>query len=99
MTIHVLPLLLVYFFSLLLLTMLGARRKIGRMRLFLIGLFLTPVTGLIVYLTSQPAHLLVFSRYRCERCGVDFTEPLHECPYCRRDGVKTRLQQVEINCI
>jgi len=88
-----------YFALILLITAVASRKKVGRLRVFLISIFLTPLAGLFVYKLSEPAYLINLVRYRCHRCGVDFTEPLNECPYCKREGVKTNLSPVKINCI
>jgi hypothetical protein len=75
----------------LVLTFAASQKKIGKLRIFLISLFLTPVVGFFAYRFSEPASLLQYTRYRCPRCGIDFTEPMIDCPYCRRDGEITKL--------
>lgn len=82
---------LYYAALILVLTLAASQKKIGKLRIFLISLFLTPVVGFFAYRFSEPASLLQFTRYRCPRCGVDFTEPMIDCPYCRRDGEITKL--------
>lgn len=81
------------------LTLLATKRKIGRIRIFFVSLFLTPVAGLLAYMNSEPVYVLELTRYRCQKCSIDFTETMGECPYCRRDGVLSRLQTVVMRTI
>lgn len=90
---------LFYILMVAVLTMNGSRKKIGRLRIFLVSLFLTPLTGFLVYKLSDPVYLLQYTRYRCPRCGIDFTESIHDCPYCRRDGLYSRLHPMVMRSI
>ncbi|HPF64319.1 hypothetical protein [Lentimicrobium sp.] len=77
----------------------AVRKKIGRLKVLLFSIFLTPLTGLLVYKLSAPAHVLSIQRYRCVRCGVDFTEPIGDCPYCKKEGRHTSLHAIQVVCI
>lgn len=90
---------ILYLFLVGVLTIIGSKRKIGRVRMFLLSFTLTPLTGLLVYNLSEPVEVLKLTRYRCPKCGIDFTETLGECPYCRRDGLFSRLHTVKMRTI
>lgn len=81
------------------LTALSTRKKIGRVKTFLLSVFCTPVAGLIAYKLSSPVNVLNIRRYRCTSCNLEFTEPILECPYCRKEGRHSRIRQVDITCI
>ncbi|MHC1776870.1 MAG: hypothetical protein AB9834_15815 [Lentimicrobium sp.] len=88
-----------YCVFILVLTFAASHKKIGKLRIFLISLFFTPLVGFFAYRFSEPASLLHYTRYRCPRCGVDFTEPMIDCPYCRRDGEITKLHPMLMKSI
>lgn len=92
---------LVMLYSLLvgILTLIGSKRKIGRLRVFLLSFFLTPLAGFVAYSLSDPIYVLKLTRYRCPKCGIEFTETIGDCPFCRRDGFVTRLQTVVMRTI
>jgi hypothetical protein len=90
---------LMYLFLVFVLTMNGSKRKVGRLRIFLVSLLLTPLTGLLVYRLSDPVYVLQLTRYHCPRCGIDFTESISDCPYCRRDGKYSRLHPMVMRCV
>ncbi len=85
--------LVVYLFSLL-----GARREIGKRRLFWVSLFLTPVIGLAFFLSSQHRKLNMYTeqRYKCEECGYVFSEQHEHCPICEKEGHKHPLKPVNM---
>lgn len=82
-----------------LVTYAASNRKIGKFRVFLISLLFTPIAGFIAFRYSDPNKLLRYTRYRCPCCGVDFTEPMIDCPYCRRNGEITKLQPMMMQSI
>lgn len=86
-----LPSILVYLILALIISAFANRRKIGRLKVFFISLFFTPLMGFVIYKLSQPSYLQNFTRYRCPECVVDFTEPHKDCPLCRKKGQHTRL--------
>lgn len=92
-------LLLIYMILSFVISAMAVRKKIGRLKVFLFSIFLTPLTGLLVYKLSAPAHVLSIQRYRCVRCGVDFTEPIGDCPYCKKEGRHTSLHAIQVVCI
>lgn len=81
-----------YFLLIAVVTYTASNRKIGKFRVFLISLLFTPIAGIIAFRNSDRAEILRYTRYRCPTCGVDFTEPMIDCPYCRRDGEITKLR-------
>lgn len=87
-------LILLYFILVGILTLKGSKKKVGWMRMLVVSTFLTPLTGLLVYRYSEPVFVLKLTRYRCAKCGIDFTETMRNCPYCKRDGLITRLYPV-----
>ncbi|HOP14754.1 hypothetical protein [Lentimicrobium sp.] len=92
-------LLLIYMILSFVISAMAVRKKIGRLKVLLFSIFLTPLTGLLVYKLSAPAHVLSIQRYRCVRCGVDFTEPIGDCPYCKKEGRHTSLHAIQVVCI
>lgn len=92
-------LLLIYMILSFVISAMAVRKKIGRLKVLLFSIFLTPLTGLLVYKLSAPAHVLSIQRYRCVRCGVDFTEPIGDCPYCKKEGRHTSLHAIQVVCV
>ncbi len=90
---------LYYAALILVLTYAASQKKIGRLRIFLISLFLTPIVGFFAYRFSEPNSILHYTRFRCPRCGIDFTEPMIDCPYCRRDGEITKLHRIAMRSV
>lgn len=88
-----------YLFLIAVVTFAASNRKIGKSRVFLISVLLTPIAGFIAFRYSDPAELLRYTRYRCPSCGVDFTEPMIDCPYCRRDGEIIKLRPMMMRSI
>lgn len=89
------PTILVYLIFVFIVSTFASRRKIGRLKVFFISLFFTPLVGLVFYKLSQPSYVLNFTRFRCPKCVVDFTEPHNDCPLCRKKGQFTRLVVVK----
>ena len=83
----------VYFFSLL-----GEKRDIGRKRLFVISLLLTPVIGLAFLLSSQHRKLTMYKeqRYKCDVCDYVFSEHHEYCPHCEKEGHQYKLKRVNM---
>jgi hypothetical protein len=90
---------LLYTLLVFILTMNGSKRKVGRLRIFFVSLILTPLTGLLVYRLSEPIYVLRITRYHCPRCGIDFTESISDCPYCKSDGTSSRLHPMVMRCV
>lgn len=88
-----------YILMIVLVTYAAGSRKIGKLRVFVISLFLTPLAGYVAYRMSAPAELLQYTRYRCPKCGLDFTEPMIDCPYCRRDGEVSKLHPMMMQSV
>lgn len=86
-------LVVVYLFSLL-----GAKRDIGKRRLFWISLFLTPVIGLAFLLSSQHRKITMYKeqRYKCDVCGYVFSEHHDYCPFCEKEGHQYELKPVNM---
>lgn len=77
-------------------SLLGNLREIGRRRLFLISLFLTPLIGLAFLLSSQERKINAYTErsYKCERCGYIFAENYPCCPFCEKEGHHEELKPV-----
>jgi len=45
------------------LTLIGSKRKIGRLRLFLLSFFMTPLAGIVAFSLSEPIYVLKLTRY------------------------------------
>ena len=75
---------------------LGKNREIGKRRLFWVSLFLTPVIGLAIFLSSQDRKMkhYIEKKYKCERCGYVFTDFHENCPFCEKEGIKHELKPV-----
>lgn len=66
--------------------LLGKDRNIGMVHTFLIGIFLTPVTGLFAVLHSQKLILYHIVQHECPECGYSFDKNHDACPICLKDG-------------
>jgi hypothetical protein len=88
-----------YLLWVLILTALASKRRMGCIRAFFVSLILTPIVGTWLLILSRPVEVLKFVRFRCIRCGVDFTENLHDCPYCKKEGIQTSLTRIDIHSI
>lgn len=80
-------------------TVRSSRKKIGRVKTFILSMFCTPVAGIIAYKLSSPVNILHIRRYHCTTCHLEFTEPIGECPYCKKEGRNSRIRPVKITCI
>jgi MFS family permease len=91
-------LILAYILVAYLFSLLGARREIGRKRLFWVSLFLTPVIGLAFFLSSQHRKLNMYTeeRFKCEACGYVFSEHHDYCPICEKEGHQHALKPVNM---
>jgi hypothetical protein len=69
----------------------GSMREAGGKKTLLISLFLTPVSGLLYVLSSQPKDTLKITHYRCPECALEYTDGHHHCPSCKKEGKKVRL--------
>ncbi|MBN2173609.1 MAG: hypothetical protein JW731_05735 [Bacteroidales bacterium] len=87
----ILYILVVYLFS-----RLAKNREIGPRRLFWISLFLTPVLGLALLLSSHELKMKPYTEqnYKCERCGYIFSESYPHCPFCEKEGHTQELKPV-----
>lgn len=82
-----------YLFAVATLAKLGSKREIGGKKSFLYSLFLTPVTGIFVVFSSPMKDILHIVHYKCNRCGLEYTDYHRYCPSCRKDGVSIRLSR------
>ena len=89
---------LTYIVVVFLFSLLGAKRDIGRRRLFWVSLFLTPVIGLAFLLSSQHRKLTLYKeeRFKCVECGYVFSEHHDHCPFCEKEGRKHALKPVNM---
>jgi len=60
-------------------------KQIGFIRMFLICLLLTPVTGFVFYLLSKPM-LRFKTTYECPECHFEFDQPSDHCMICKHNG-------------
>lgn len=88
-----------YLMLVVMLALFTPQKKISRLRLFFYSLVFTPVIGFIAYRRSLPSYVIHLKRFYCKRCKVYFTEPLHECPLCTKDGVVSRLVTVDMESV
>lgn len=91
-------LILVYLVVVYLFALLGEKRDIGKRRLFVISLFLTPVIGLAFLLSSQHRKITMYKeeRFKCDVCGYVFSEHHEYCPFCEKEGHKYELKPVNM---
>lgn len=85
----------IYFFLVATLTFLAKDKKAGQLKVFLISLLFTPITGLIVYLTSKPL-LQYKTTYECPECHFEFDTHSEYCPLCEFKGKKVELVSKQI---
>jgi len=78
---------------------LGHSKKIGGLKLGLISLFFTPVTGFIVYFFSMGRMISMEPRYRCMTCNYEFSDNHVYCPHCAAAGKKNKLREVKRNMV
>lgn len=90
--------LITYVIVVFLFSLLGAKREIGKKRLFWVSLILTPVIGLAFLLSSQHRKLTLYTeeRYKCNECGYVFSEYHEYCPFCEKEGHKHVLKPVSM---
>jgi hypothetical protein len=74
---------------------LGTYKKIGRKRLFLISLILTPIVATVFFFVTPNRIDYKVYRYKCPNCGFSFEKNLRTCPYCKEDGKKYVLRKVK----
>ncbi len=75
------------------LSKLGETKEIGRRRLFVLSMALTPLIGLALYLSSPHRKMYVYKElfYKCNTCGYTFSEEHEHCPFCEKDGIVSKL--------
>ena len=89
-------LILFYVVLALLFTYLGRKsKKFSKIKLFLIALFLTPLTAAyLIYHKKKRTITYNVYRYKCGRCGFKFDEEHSCCPICEKEGEKAELVAV-----
>ncbi len=91
----ILILLSIYIVSVLAVLISSLRRRISRIRLFFISLFLTPVAGSVLLWAADKKIDYEVIRYKCKSCGYTFTENHENCPICEKDGHRHPLKPVK----
>ena len=78
-----------------LIALIGRQHKYGRIRLFFISFFTTPITGAaIVFYRKKVEMTYRVNRYKCPRCDYKFDHEMKECPLCMNEGYLVELTAV-----
>ncbi|MEA3503988.1 MAG: hypothetical protein U9R32_02160 [Bacteroidota bacterium] len=85
---------IVYLFFVIVLANIAGKRKIGGLKVMLISLFLTPLTGLLTILLSKKTNLVHITGYICPKCGYEFTEYMEYCPNCSVGENQIKLKKI-----
>ncbi len=90
-----------YYIFVIIFTYISYYRDIGVVKGFLYNLFLTPVIGGIIvlssYKTDDPIHIVTV--YKCHGCHFEFTQYEEFCPICNKEGKKIRLKRKSMEVI
>ncbi|NLJ07119.1 MAG: hypothetical protein GX437_05565 [Sphingobacteriales bacterium] len=71
------------------------RKRKSWIKIFLITLFLTPVTSSIILFRKKREKITyVVNRYKCPRCEFKYDTQLDHCPYCEKEGHIIALEEV-----
>lgn len=81
------------------LALVGKTKKIGFTKELLISAFLTPIIGLIFLKKSDKKEIHTIKRYRCEICGLEYTEYQEYCSACLKNNIKSKLIPIKIKSI
>ncbi len=73
---------------------LGVAKACGGTKALFFSLFFTPVTGFIYTMTSPLKNVLKIIHYRCNECGLEYTDYHKYCPSCEKDGKKIKLYRI-----
>jgi len=66
--------------------------RLSFLQLFLLSILLTPITGLIILLSTKKRFSYYVYQYKCPRCKYFFTENHTICPHCEKEGYKVFLK-------
>ncbi len=75
------------------LSRLAESKEIGVKKLFILSLLLTPVIGVALYISSPHRKIFKYKEefYKCKTCGYTFSEDHGDCPFCKKDGIDSKL--------
>ncbi len=73
-----------------LLTLLSIQKENEGLKIFLISLLLTPVTGLIYIIFKKKSYKKVHFYY-CSECNYVFPVKMKYCPICEEQGKRVKL--------
>ena len=71
----------------------GDKKEIGKRRLLILSLALTPLIGFALYISSPHRKMYMYKEvfYKCNTCGYTFSEDHSSCPICQKDGIESQL--------
>lgn len=90
---------IVYLLVSIILALAGRTKKIGFAKEFFISIFLTPITGIVFLKKSDRKEIITITRYRCNNCGLEYTEYHKYCSACLKEGKKSILIPVKMKSI
>ena len=73
-------------------TLFSINRQAEAIKLFLISLLLTPVTGAIWMIKNRPQSVKI-NYYYCEECHYVYPIKMGHCPICAEEGKKVKLKK------
>ncbi len=76
------------------LTAIGIERQNEALKMFLMGLVLTPAYGLSLLIKERRKSMKI-QYYYCEECHYIFPVKLKHCPVCHEKGKKVKLIKFE----